>query len=99
MACGRDAVNLPGQRTCASNNGLYNKERGWDYRDERHCLACDRHEYHAGYAPTGKLDAKGKPETATVWKVVPGHEGHIANYGYANYHTPGERYDAYGYRI
>jgi len=93
MACGRDAVNLPGQRTCASNNGLYNKERGWDYRDERHCLACDRHEYHAGYAPTGKL------ETATVWKVVPGHEGHIANYGYANYHTPGERYDAYGYRI
>ena len=60
---------------------------------------CDRHEYHAGYAPTGKLDEKGKPETATVWKVVPGHEGHIANYGYANYHTPGERYDAYGYRI
>lgn len=99
MACGRDERDLPGQSTCASNNGLYNKERGWDYRRERSCLACDRREYHAGYAPTGKLDEKGKPETAAVWKVVPGHEGHITNYGYANYHTPGQRYDADGYRI
>ncbi len=98
MHCGRNEVDLPGQSTCASNNGLYNKERGWDYRRERSCLSCDRREYDAGYIETGKLDKNGKKELETKWLVVPGHEGHITNYGYANYHTPGERYDAYGYR-
>lgn len=98
MLCAAHEGRLPGDSVTVGNNGCTNP-RGWDYRRERHCLSCDRREYDAGYVVTSKLDKNGKPELETKWLPVPGFEGSITNHGYANYHTPGQRYDAEGFRI
>jgi hypothetical protein len=98
MCCAAHEERLPGDRVSSGNNGT-SHPRGWSYRFERSCLACDRREYHAGYVETGKVNDRGLPELETQWLPVPGHEGSITNHGYANYHRPGVAYDSEGFRI